>query len=764
MSDTENVTGDVNMPVEDDLSVTQNSLHSEDNGEKPLDVADVLGDTSDMSDVATEEVADNAAEHENAEASENSENADDVIDDENEGPRFEELGLPDDVLGAVKKVGFEQPSPIQAETIPVLMDGNDVVGLAQTGTGKTAAFALPVLSQIDKSQRHPQALVLAPTRELALQVAESFQSFSEHLGGISVLPIYGGQSYGVQLSGLRRGAHIVVGTPGRVIDHLDKGSLDISGLRFMVLDEADEMLNMGFQEDVERILADTPEDKQVALFSATMPNGIRRLSKQYLKEPVEITVKATQRTSENIEQDYLLVNHRNKLDALTRILEVTEFEAMIMFVRTKNETEELAERLRARGFNAAAINGDIAQVQRERTVDQLKDGRLDILVATDVAARGLDVDRITHVFNYDIPHDTESYVHRIGRTGRAGRSGRAILFVTPRERRLLKAIERATKGRLNEIELPSVDEVNDARKEKFNDALTESLGDTQMQVFRELVKSYAEDNDVPMEDVAAALAAQLQSGEDFLMKEPPKDERPQRRRDGDRYGDDNRRGGGSARPFEERFNKKAPTVTDRNGKELAVYRLNVGHRQRVRPGAIVGALANEGGLNSRDFGRINIFAEHSLVELPNDLPEEVFRLLDDTRVSGQLINIEPDPGAPAGRPGSHKRRDRDDRDDRGGRGGFGGNRGGGRGRFNDRDDRGGRGGSGGNRGGGRGRFNDRDGRFSDDRGGRGGFGGNRGGGRGRFNDRDDRGGRFNDDRGGRGRRNDRRDNRNWGNR
>ncbi|QFQ02732.1 ATP-dependent RNA helicase DeaD [Corynebacterium urogenitale] len=720
MSDTENVAGDVNKPVEDDLSVTQNSLHSENDGDKPLDVADVLGDTSDASKAPTDQVAETAAEQEIAEESENDEKAEDVSE-ENEGPRFGELGLPDDVLDAVSKVGFEQPSPIQAETIPVLMDGHDVVGLAQTGTGKTAAFALPVLSRIDKSKRHPQALVLAPTRELALQVAESFQSFSEHLGGISVLPIYGGQSYGVQLSGLRRGAHIVVGTPGRVIDHLEKGSLDISGLRFMVLDEADEMLNMGFQEDVERILSDTPEDKQVALFSATMPNGIRRLSKQYLNQPVEITVKAAQRTSENIEQDYLFVNHRNKLDALTRILEVTEFEAMIMFVRTKNETEELAERLRARGFNAAAINGDIAQVQRERTVDQLKDGRLDILVATDVAARGLDVDRITHVFNYDIPHDTESYVHRIGRTGRAGRKGRAILFVTPRERRLLKAIERATKSRLNEIELPTVDEVNDARKEKFYDALTESLGDPQMQMFRDLVTSYAKSNEVSMEDIAAALATQLQSGEEFLMKEPPKDERPQRRR-GDRYGDDNRRGGGSARPFEERFNKKAPTVVDRNGKELSVYRLNVGHRQRVRPGAIVGALANEGGMNSRDFGRISIFAEHSLVELPSDLPEEVFRLLDDTRVSGQLINIEPDPGAPAGRPAHHKRRDRDDRDDRGGRGGFG------------RD--------------------------------RGGRGGHRGG-RGRFNDRGDRAGRFNDDRGDRGRRNDRgdrRDHRNRGHR
>lgn len=712
MSDTENVTGDVNMPVNDE-SVSQNELQGEGSANAPLDVTDVLGENPQVTGEAVE--SENAetqvpeTEEENNNGGE-TQRVSDTATEDTDGPSFDGLGLPDNVLEAVKKVGFEVPSPIQAETIPVLMEGHDVVGLAQTGTGKTAAFALPILSRIDVSKRHPQALVLAPTRELALQVAESFQSFSEHLGGVHVLPIYGGQAYGVQLSGLRRGAHIVVGTPGRVIDHLKKGSLDISELRFMVLDEADEMLNMGFQEDVERILEDTPAEKQVALFSATMPAGIRRLSKQYLKDPQEITVKASQRTSENIEQDYLLVNHRNKLDALTRILEVTEFEAMIMFVRTKNETEELAERLRARGFNAAAINGDIPQNLRERTVDQLKDGRLDILVATDVAARGLDVDRITHVFNYDIPHDTESYVHRIGRTGRAGRSGRAILFVTPRERRLLKAIEKATKSRLNEIELPTVDAVNEARKEKFRDTLTESLGDEQLGVFRQLVKDYAEHNDVEMADIAAALAAQIQAGEDFLMKEQPKSERPRRNRE-DRYGDDNRSGGGSYKPFDERFNKEAPKVTDRNGNELAVYRLSVGHRQRVRPGAIVGALANEGGLNSRDFGRINIFAEHSLVELPADLPKEVFQALDQTRVSGQLINIEPDPGAPEGRPGSHKRRNdrhdrhdrhergdrRDRRDDRGGRDhrdhrGDRGDRGGFRGRGHDRDDRGGRGG------------------------------------------------------------------------
>ncbi|MBB3116387.1 DEAD/DEAH box helicase [Corynebacterium bovis] len=642
------------------------------------------------------------------------------------GTTFADLGLPERVLRAVTSVGYTEPSPIQAETIPLLMEGHDVVGLAQTGTGKTAAFALPVLAGIDPTQRSTQALVLAPTRELALQVAESFQSFANSLGGVNILPVYGGQAYGVQLSGLRRGAHVVVGTPGRVIDHLAKGSLDLSDLRFMVLDEADEMLNMGFQEDVERILGDTPDGKQVALFSATMPSGIRRLSKQYLNNPREITVKSNQRTAENITQDFLMVSHRNKLDALTRILEVTDFEAMIMFVRTKNETEELAERLCDRGFNAAAINGDIAQAQRERTVDQLKDGRLDILVATDVAARGLDVDRITHVFNYDIPHDTESYVHRIGRTGRAGRSGRAILFVTPRERRLLKAIERATKSTLNEIDLPDVDAVNDVRKRKFAQSLTESLSDPQVGIFRELVTAYAAEHGTDMADIAAALAAQAQGGAEFLVKDRPPEPRPERRgRDDDRRG-----GGGAFRPFAERFNRTPPTVTDRQGKELAVYRIAVGKRHRVRPGAIVGALANEGGLNSRDFGRINIFTEHSLVELPTDLPKEIFEKLDSTRISGQLINIEPDPGAPKGRPARH--RDRDDRDSRGrgGRDDRGGDRGG-RGGFRGRDDRGDRGGDRGGRGGFRGR---------DDRGDRGGDRGGRGG----FRGRDDRGGRDGD--------------------
>src|SRR6478672_954819 len=379
---------------------------------------------------------------------------------------FDDLQIHPSVLRAVSDVGYESPSAIQAATIPPMMAGSDVVGLAQTGTGKTAAFAIPILSKIDPAKKVTQALVLAPTRELALQVAEAFSRYGAHLPQINVLPIYGGSSYGPQLAGLKRGAQVVVGTPGRVIDHLEKGTLDVSHLDYMVLDEADEMLQMGFAEDVERILADTPEYKQVALFSATMPPAIRKITNKYLHDPVEVTVKSKTQTAENISQRYIQVAGPRKMDALTRLLEVEPFEAMIVFVRTKQATEEVAEKLSARGLSAADINGDIPQGQRERTVAALKDGSLDILVATDVAARGLDVERISHVLNYDIPHDPESYVHRIGRTGRAGRSGTALLFVTPRERHLLNSIERVTRQKLIESPLPSVDDVNAQRVEK----------------------------------------------------------------------------------------------------------------------------------------------------------------------------------------------------------------------------------------------------------------------------------------------------------
>ncbi|MCZ4563270.1 DEAD/DEAH box helicase [Rhodococcus sp. IEGM 1401] len=551
---------------------------------------------------------------------------------------FADLGIDERVLKALRDVGYESPSPIQAATIPPLMAGNDVVGLAQTGTGKTAAFAVPILSRLDVSRRVPQALVLAPTRELALQVAEAFGKYATHIPGLHILPIYGGQAYGIQLSGLRKGAQIIVGTPGRVIDHLEKGTLDLSGLEYLVLDEADEMLKMGFQEDVERILSETPEYKQVALFSATMPAAIRKISKQYLHDPVEITVKTKTSTAPNITQRYVQVAHQRKLEALTRIFEVEEFEAMIMFVRTKQATEELAEKLRARGFSAAAINGDIVQAQRERTIGQLKNGQIDILVATDVAARGLDVDRISHVINYDIPHDTESYVHRIGRTGRAGRAGQALLFVAPRERHLLKAIERATRQPITEMQLPSVDDVNAQRVTKFKDSITESLGNENLALFRRLIEDYEREHDVPLVDIAAALAIQSRDGEAFLLKpEPPAPPRAPR----------------EPRPPRTFDEDAASSHHRKTGQEMATYRISVGKRHHVAPGAIVGAIANEGGLRRSDFGHISIRPDHSLVELPADLADETVEALRRTRISGVLIQLQPDSGPP-GRSGGGK--------------------------------------------------------------------------------------------------------------
>src|SRR5687768_7111754 len=402
--------------------------------------------------------------------------------------RFADLGLPPAVMAAVDAVGYESPSPIQAATIPPLLEGRDVLGQAQTGSGKTAAFALRMLAQIVPKQVNPHALVLAPTRELAIQIAEAFQKYAVHLPGFHVLPIYGGQSYYPQLQALKRGVHVVVGTPGRVIDHLDRGTLDLSELRCLVLDEADEMLRMGFIDDVENVLKKTPESRQVALFSATMPSQIRRIAQTYLKDPVEIAIKSTTTTAANIRQRYWMVSGVNKLDALTRILEAEPFDGMLVFARTKLGTQELAEKLAARGLSAAAIHGDVEQKQREKMVQSLKDGRIDILVATDVAARGLDVDRISHVLNYDIPYDTESYVHRIGRTGRAGRSGEAILFVAPRERGMLGAIERATRQKIEPMQLPSVEAVNDQRVARFLGRISSAAESQDIGIYRDLVE------------------------------------------------------------------------------------------------------------------------------------------------------------------------------------------------------------------------------------------------------------------------------------
>jgi ATP-dependent RNA helicase DeaD len=546
---------------------------------------------------------------------------------------FADLGLAGPVLSAVAGVGYEVPSPIQSATIPPLLAGRDVVGLAQTGTGKTAAFALPILSRLDLDQREPQALVLAPTRELAVQVAEAFERYAEELPGVHVLPIYGGQGYGVQLSALRRGVHVVVGTPGRIMDHLEKGTLDLGRLRFLVLDEADEMLNMGFADDVETILADTPEEKQVALFSATMPKQIRRLSEKYLHDPVEIKVESKTATAANIRQRYLLVSYPQKVDALTRILEVENFEGMIVFVRTKHETETLAEKLRARGFSAMAINGDVPQPVRERTVNQLKKAELDVLVATDVAARGLDVQRVSHVVNYDIPTDTESYVHRIGRTGRAGRSGDAISFVTPRERYLLRHLEKANGVALEQMGLPSVDDVNTTRLARFDDQITQALeARPRIERFREIIAHYVQEYDVPEVDVAAALAVVAQGDEPLLLA--PEPERPARPPRGERA----ERGGPDRGPR-----------AARDGTALATYRIDVGKRHKVEPRQIVGAIANEGGLRRQDFGAITIRPDFSLVELPAELSAETWDALRSTRISGKLIGLKKDDGPHAGR-------------------------------------------------------------------------------------------------------------------
>ncbi len=598
-------------------------------------------------------------------------------------PSFAELDLGAPLLRALADVGYETPSPIQAATIPPLRAGRDLLGQAQTGTGKTAAFALPILARLDLAKTRPQALVLAPTRELAIQVAEAFQRYAAHLPGFHVLPIYGGQSYGPQLQGLRRGSHVVVGTPGRVIDHLKRGSLDLSELTTLVLDEADEMLRMGFIDDVEAVLAKTPPGRQIALFSATMPAPIRRIAQAHLRDPAEITISAKTSTATNIRQRYWWVSGLHKLDALTRILEAEPFEAMIIFTRTKQATEELAEKLAARGFSAAAINGDIAQPQRERTIQRLKDGQVDILVATDVAARGLDVERISHVLNYDIPYDTESYVHRIGRTGRAGRSGEAILFVTPREKGMLRAIERATRQPIAEMVLPSVEAVNDQRVAKFLGRITDTLERGGLELYRSLVERYESEHNVPAADVAAALARLLQGDTPLLLDPPAKrdrdpaharddrTERPRRERE--------ERGPSSPRLIRERHHfddaDGMPHRPQRAAEAgMRTFRVEVGHQHGVKPGNLVGAIANEAGIESRYIGRIDIREGFSLVDLPDQVPEDLIEHLKSVWVAGQRLKIRPagenerEPeglaprpggkrfGRPPGKPGGFKRK------------------------------------------------------------------------------------------------------------
>ena len=556
-------------------------------------------------------------------------------------PTFRDLALIEPLLKALDDVGYETPSPIQAQVIPHMLQGKDVLGQAQTGTGKTAAFALPILSRIDLRQKDPQVLVLAPTRELAIQVAEAFQRYAAHLKGFHVLPIYGGQDYSTQLRQLKRGAHVVVGTPGRVMDHMRKGTLNLDTLKVLVLDEADEMLRMGFIDDVEWVLEKTPDDIQIALFSATMPAVIRKIAQEYLHEPEQVTIKVTTASAENIRQRFWMVSGVHKLDALTRILEAETFDGMIIFVRTKTATIELAEKLEARGYSAAAINGDMSQALRERTIAHLKNGKLDILIATDVAARGLDVDRITHVVNYDIPYDTESYVHRIGRTGRAGRTGDAILFIAPRERKLLGNIEKATKQKIEEMGLPSTEVINNKRISRFKQNITDTLASEELSFFSQLIEQFQQEHNVTALEIASALAKLVQGDTPLLMQNLPKktydnrEDRPQRDRDDRSHREDRPRR--EDRPERDRKPKRA--FGSGVNIEMETFRIEVGHNHGVKPGNIVGAIANETGIDGDHIARIRIEDDYSTVELPAGMPKELLEELKRIRVAGQLLSI-----------------------------------------------------------------------------------------------------------------------------
>ena len=540
-------------------------------------------------------------------------------------PNFEQLGLSQPLLQALQQVGYETPSPIQAMGIPPLLKGRDVLGQAQTGTGKTAAFALPILQQLDLRQRHPQVLVLAPTRELAIQVAEAFQTYAHFLQDFHILPIYGGQAYDKQIQALKRGVHVIVGTPGRVMDHMRKGTLKLDRIKHLVLDEADEMLRMGFIDDVEWILSHAPSNRQIALFSATMPKAIAKVANTYLNNPEHVKIEVKTTTAETIRQRYWPVSGLHKLDAITRILEVESFDAMIIFVRTKTTTVELAEKLEARGYSAAALNGDIPQNVRERTVDKLKNGQIDILVATDVAARGLDVDRISHVLNYDIPYDTEAYVHRIGRTGRAGRTGEAILFVAKREVRMLQAIEKATGQPIQPMKLPSASDINEQRVIRFKHKIQETLAAEDLGFYQSLIEEFCRENDSDPLSVAAALACLFQGEQPLLLNE--RDARPEN----DFVAREQR----DAKPAKKEKRQKSKDMDA----DLETYRVEVGRRDGVRPGDLVGAIANEGGIDSEFIGHIKIHDDHCTVDLPKGMPKEVFRVLQKTWVCQKQLNL-----------------------------------------------------------------------------------------------------------------------------
>ncbi|MEW5781660.1 MAG: DEAD/DEAH box helicase [Pseudomonadota bacterium] len=556
---------------------------------------------------------------------------------------FAALALPPYLLSALAEVGYETPSPIQAACIPHLLAGRDLLGEAQTGTGKTAAFALPILARLDLADKRPQALVLAPTRELAIQVAEAFQKYAHQMPGFHVLPIYGGQSMVIQLRALSRGAQVIVGTPGRIMDHLERKSLDLGHLRTLVLDEADEMLRMGFIDDVEWILEHTPATRQTALFSATMPEPIRRIASRYLREPQQVKIRAATATVATIKQKYWKVTGADKLEALTRMLEVEEdFEAAIVFVRTKTATVELAERLEARGYEAAALNGDMTQGLREQVIERLKNGSLDIVVATDVAARGLDVPRISHVINYDIPYDVEAYVHRIGRTGRAGRAGVAILFVSPREMRMLKAIERATRQPIEPVGLPSRGEVAERRVQQFRQQILDTLAQENLDFFYDVVRRMESEDGLATRQIAAALAFLAQRERPLQPEGLAKPEGAGQISRGEPA-----RAVSRAPTFEtapekiERKPRPAPAPKrDFDRAPIVRYRIEVGRNQGVLPKEIVGAIANEGGIDGRLIGQIHLFDDYSTVELP-ELPAEVLDILKRTRVRRLPLRIRP---------------------------------------------------------------------------------------------------------------------------
>lgn len=614
---------------------------------------------------------------------------------------FNQLGLTAPVLQAVLSLGYEAPTPIQAQCIPFILAGKDILGQAQTGTGKTAAFSLPLLCRLDPNKSGgPQALVLTPTRELALQVAEAFQSYARHIPGFHVLPIYGGQSYSLQIRQLQRGVQVVVGTPGRIIDHLNRGTLVLNSIQAIVLDEADEMLNMGFIEDIEWIFDQAPKPRQIALFSATLPDPIRQIAKRHLVDPAEVRVSTRPETVDTIVQQHCVVTRAHKLDMLTRILELEKFDAMLIFVRTKNATEELAEKLVAHGFAAEALNGDMSQALRERAIERFRNGRLDILVATDVAARGLDVERITHVINYDIPNDPESYVHRIGRTGRAGRHGHTILLVEPRERYLLQTIERTIRQRIALLPPPSADRLSEHRIDQFTRLLRDTLAEQDLDFFYRLITRIGQEQELALIDIAAALTYLIQKERPLEVTETiplpsrrmPREEpekgryrsRDERSRDYKRnaqsrgnngtfngeqseYDASNERNGYRKKHVNPSWNKTNNESQNRHSNDpaprerhdtrmdvstsqrerirrpplvpMANYRIEVGQRDGVSPREIVGAIANESGMEGKYIGRINIQEDHSTLDLPEDMPSEMRQHLRQVFVCGKRLEL-----------------------------------------------------------------------------------------------------------------------------